>query len=634
MCGINGIIDFKNPNPSLLTQIGAMNVRLAHRGPDDHGSWHNPDHRIFFGHTRLSILDLSEAGHQPMRDKDTGNCLVFNGEIFNYRELNAKYLADEHFQSSSDTETILKLYRKMGLGMLSLLNGMFAFALWDESAQELVFARDVSGKKPLYFTEKGGKFSFASEIKALLTLPWVKATLDESAAYDFFTYNQALTPATLFEGIEKFRPSHVLRLNKNGIQHYGPFRELKRQVLQITSEEALADELYEKLDASVQLRMLADVPVGLFLSGGVDSSAILASMSNYSSAKIASFTIGFENQEDYNELQYAEQMAKRFGTEHHVQLVKKQDLLDFLPTITSVYDEPQADTTAIPIHFIAKLAQQQGIKVLLNGDGADELFAGYSSYLKYANAQKKYEILSKLPGWAKKAVNGAVSVYKPDSALHELSERLVKSQELFWPGAAGVKESQKKALLGEDFRNRNALLDSYHYVQELQNDYKAFSGKETKEDYINWMCYGGYRSAVTERFLFRADRLGMANSVETRSPFLDVNFVEWALSIPGSWKIKNGVTKYILKKSLEQSLPPEILYRKKMGFCLPLQEWAGEVLIDDLERNLPLFCKETGIFDEKTIQNQLKWMKNGKSDFTNRIWTVYFFMHWYKKWMS
>lgn len=628
MCGISGIIDFNKSTSNKLDYIELMNNSLEHRGPDDSGMWENENQTLAFGHRRLSILDLSQAGHQPMHDSK--NVLIFNGEIFNFKELNQKYLKDEHFSSNSDSETILKLYAKLGIEMLDKLNGMFAFALWDNEKEQILLARDLSGKKPLYFTQKGNYFSLASEIKALFSLPWVDKKLDDAACYDFLTYNAVHTPTTMFEGIEKFKAGHFMLINKSGVQSYKAFRELKQQQIDFSDEKELEDLIFQKLDSSVEKRMLADVPVGLFLSGGVDSSAILALMSKHTAQQISSFTIGFENQETYTETQFAEVLAKKYNTNHFVKTVSKNDLLEFIPKIVDIYDEPQADTTAIPIYFISKLAHENDVKVILNGDGADELFAGYTAYLNYFKAYNKFKTLQNAPLFVRKLVKEGVHRFKANSSLDEIAERLVLNQELFWPGASGFKESQKRNFLSKDFLNTVSEATSYTYVENLKKDYLRFSGGEF--DFLNWMCFAGYKQAVMERFLFRSDRLGMANSIEARSPFLEADFIEFALSIPSKYKIKNGVPKYILKKALERELSPEILYRKKMGFCLPLKEWAGETIVQDLKKDVSLFCKETGIFKYEEIKQQISAFENGKSDGINRLWTIYFFMNWYKKW--
>ena len=632
MCGINGIFQMSSSSVDLMKHITDMNSQLSHRGPDDSGVWiESCSNRLALGQTRLSILDLSNAGHQPMHDAIAKNTIVYNGEVFNYRILNKKYLNNESFESHSDTETLLKLYRKFGVDMLKQLNGMFAFALWDSEKEELILARDRSGKKPLYFTEMNGNFSFTSELKALFQLPWIKKELDEKALYDFLTFNTVLTPHTMFKGISKFKPGHYMVVNKYGIQEYESFNDLKFKKLDFSSEKELEDLVFNKLEESVRLRMISDVPVGAFLSGGVDSSAIVALMRDNSPNEIKTFTIGFENQPNYNELKYAEKIAKRYDTNHFVKNVTPNDLLDFIPKITNIYDEPQADTTAIPIYFISQLAKQEDIKVVLNGDGPDELFSGYSNYQRYVKANQYYELANKAPRFLKQISKQLTDKFYHGKPFAEIVNRLANNQDFYWPGALGMKEGEKTNLLSKDFKNKVNGQSSYAYVEQLSQDYKKFlNGSEF--DYVNWLCYSGYRQSVTERFLYRADRLGMANSIEARSPFLNHEMVQLALSIPIEYKIKNGENKYILKKSLERILPTDILYRKKMGFNLPIREWARETIYNGVKDNIVQFNKDTNLFNLDVVNAQLQLLKDGNEQYTNNIWTMYFLINWYKKW--
>ena len=499
MCGINGIFQLALGGTNLKDALSAMNAQIAHRGPDDNGIWINEAHGLGLGQTRLSILDLSDAGHQPMHDNSAKNTIVYNGEVFNYQLLNDKFLNGERFNSHSDTETILKLYSTLGIEMLQHLNGMFAFALWDASKEELILARDRSGKKPLYFSEMNGNFSFSSELKAIFELPWIKKELDDKVLYDFLTYNTVATPNTMFKGIYKFKPGHYMVVTKDGIKTYESFNDLKYRKLNFASEKELEDLVYHKLEESVRLRMISDVPVGAFLSGGVDSSAIVALMRDHTPNEIKTFTIGFENQPNYNELKYADKISKRYNTNHFIKEVTPNDLLDFIPKITDIYDEPQADTTAIPIYFISQLAKQEDIKVVLNGDGPDELFSGYSNYERYVKTHQYYKIANRAPKFVKGIVNSVVDKIKPDGPLSEMTNRLYNQQDFYWPGAGGMKEGIKHNIISNDFKNSINEHSSYDFVKQLKQDYRQFLDGH-QFDYINWLCYSGYRQAVTERF--------------------------------------------------------------------------------------------------------------------------------------
>lgn len=630
MCGINGIIDPFGTR-DLFPLIKKMNTVLTHRGPDNEGVFCSDIDRLALGHTRLSILDLTESGHQPMISEENGNILVFNGEIFNYLELNLKYLSHAQFKSSSDTETILKLYNLLGPKFLEELDGMFSIAIWDKNNTELILARDLSGKKPLYFSDEGSRFSFSSELKGLFELPWIKRDINEKALYDFLTFNFVKTPESIFKGVNKFRAGHVMHVRNGKITKYEPFKTLKKKTIPSISYKHYENDLYDIIERSVRRRMISDVPVGAFLSGGVDSSAVVALMRKFSAQTIKTFTVKFSNQPAYNEDVFAGRVAKEFNTDHYVHEVTKSDTLDFIHNITSIYDEPQSDTTSIPIYFISKLAKESGVKVVLNGDGPDELFAGYDNFSRYNKLNKYYESTLRLPKPLRGLFRSTVNLYWPNSNLSEIGNRLYFGQDLMWPGSTGMKESFKKSLLSPSFIARLGQVNSYSIVEDVKLEFDSFNqGKSA--DYINWLCFAGYKQSIIERFLFRSDRLGMANSIEARSPFLSDEMVEFALSVPSEWKVRQGINKYIFKKSLERVLPNEILYRKKMGFNLPIREWASETICEFLLTEIDSFSKETGWVNSAAVKNQVEQLKRGNNQVVNNLWTLYFLINWYKKW--
>jgi len=349
--------------------------------------------------------------------------------------------------------------------------------------------------------------------------------------------------------------------------------------------------------------------------------------------EIKTFTIGFENQPDYNELVYAEKASRLFNTNHFEKIVKPGDLIELLPGIVDIYDEPQADTTSIPIYFISQLANQQGIKVVLNGDGPDELFTGYSRDLQYLKYWSYFYFASKFPDFIKKGFEWVAGSLSRDTPVHEMAKRLSKNQDFHWPGARGIKEGLKGKVLHPIFNKRMGDYSSYWYIEELRRQYINFSGDEKISDPINWMSFSGYRHADIEQFLFRSDRLGMAHSVESRSPFLNHEMIEIALSIPSKYKVHNSTGKYILKKSLEKLVPKEFLYRKKMGFCLPINEWAGKTITSFVEENIAELSSNLEIFSREQVLNMVKLLKRGDLAYTNSVWTIYFLLHWFKKWL-
>lgn len=635
MCGINGFFNYSKQSISNANEIiHCMNREMQHRGPDDSGIWADPKEQIFLGHQRLSILDLSEAGHQPMSTLDQKHTIVFNGEVYNFPELR-ELLLDQQFQSNTDTEVLLKLYTEQPDSFISELRGMFAFAIWNQEKEELFIARDRVGQKPLYYTTQNGIFAFSSQLKSLLELPWVKRELDEEALYHFLTYNHLVPPFTMFKNIHKFEPGHQMKINGQGIQSYEPYWEVnfeERAAVTQLSEKEVADRVYEDLHRSVNYRMLSDVPVGAFLSGGVDSSAIVGLMAEKSENPIKTYSIGFEGQPDYDELKSARKVAGQFGTEHIEKIVKPADFQELLPTIVDVFDEPLADTTSIPIYFLSQLAKENQTKVILTGDGADELFGGYTNWKRYVKLAPYFEMYNRLPKSFRKTASSIYGKYDQASPIYEMLKRSEKGQDFFWTGARGFKENSKHEFLSDGFLARTEKLNSYSIISGFKQNYKEIV--KPSGDFLDWLCYTGVKNIVPNLFLSRLDKLSMAHSIEGRSPFLDHDLMNTAFAISGDLKIKDGEAKYILKKSLEKLLPREVLYRKKQGFCVPIKEWASDIMIEFLEVELGAFSKKADIFREDKIRSVLENVKNGKSSNTNMLWTIYFLIQWYNRWIK
>ncbi len=631
MCGINGIYNFSKitiaDGESLVQE---MNQCIRHRGPDDNGTWKNEPASIYFGHQRLSIIDLSSAGHQPMVS-ERGNVIIFNGEIYNYKEIR-EHVKDRKLRSDSDTEVLLFLYEKYGHDCLKFLNGMFAFAIWDNEKGELFLAKDRAGKKPLYYSSHGGIFVFTSEIKSLLSLPWIKSELDEKAFYHFLTFNMLPPPATMFKNIFKMHPGHYMVVNKSGIKKYERYWEVSYTDLQNETLASLEQKTFDALQHSVSYRMVADVPVGAFLSGGVDSSAVVALMSRMGSHPVKTYSIGFKNQPGYDELDHAQKISKMFGTDHYEKIVSPEDIKNFLPKMVEIFDEPLVDSTCIPIYFISQLAREKNTIVVTTGDGSDELFAGYRNYAKYLKYYSMFHSYSKIPAFLKKIIAGCYNAFDDSSPAGEMFHRASMGQEFFWGGARSFKESVKRNFLSPDLIERSKEWNSYEVILEYKKMFDEIPGR-SKED-IDWMCFLGYKFTDTNRYLYRADRLGMANSIELRTPFMDYEFVNFALSIPGKFKIMNGEPKYILKKALEKILPKDVLYRKKMGFNVPLKEWGNDIMTDFVETNLSSFCANTNLFSENGLRILLNRIKSGNKNATNDLFTIYFLMAWFKKWMK
>jgi asparagine synthase (glutamine-hydrolysing) len=633
MCGVNGFFNISEVSIGDGNRhIADMNACIHHRGPDDEGSW-NDSEKIFLGHQRLSIIDLSASGHQPMKSSN-GNVIVYNGEIYNYKEIKERFFKNYAFHSSGDTEVLLLLYEKFGEDFLQYLNGMFAFAIWNPQKQELFLARDRAGKKPLYYSLQNGVFTFSSEIKSFFKLPWIKKELDERALYHFLTYNLLPPPSTMFRDIFKFHPAHKMIVGKDGIKNYAPYWEVSYSDLSHASEEELEERIYTGLQKAVDYRMVSDVPVGAFLSGGVDSSAIVAMMNRKANGQVKTFSIGFKGQPEYNELKFAEKISKQFGTEHTERIVSSEDILNFLPTVVDIFDEPLADATCIPIYFISQLASSNATKVVLTGDGSDELFAGYRNWLPYIHYYPKYNSYLKLPKPLRTIVSAVYEKFDSTSPVYEILFRAARDQEFFWGGAKSFKESTKRNFLSKEFSERVKNINSHDVILEYKSMYKKIKKGRNDFSEIDWMCYIGYKFMIPNYYMYRADHLGMANSIEIRSPFLDHEFTNLALSIPGNLKVKNGEPKYILKKSLERILSPEILYRKKRGFNVPLKEWAGDSMLNYIDGNLKSFCSNHEQFNYEGLKLLVASFRKGNQNSTNKLWSIYFLMNWFNRWMT
>ncbi len=631
MCGINGFFNYSNQQVNdAAGLLQRMNRCIAHRGPDGNGIWKIETDRIYLGHQRLSIIDLSTEAAQPMIS-ESGNVIVFNGEIYNYEDLR-KLTGRNHFKSKSDTEVLLYLYEKYGTDCLQFLDGMFAFALWDASKKELFIARDRAGEKPLYYSFLNGIFAFSSEIKSLLELPWIKAQLDETAFYHFLTFNQLAPRFTMFKGIEKLPPANMMTVKGNGTFSIQPYWEVSYHNFPEKTEAEWIEETYTVFEQSVKSRMVSDVPVGAFLSGGVDSSAVVAHMSRISPYRIKTYSIGFENQPAYDELEYARKISDMFNTEHFEKTVTAQEIADFVPRMADIFDEPLADPTCIPIYFISQQARSEGTIVVLTGDGSDEIYAGYRNYLRYLKFYPVYHRYVKLPGLIKKMAARISQLKDETSPVSEMLSRAAWNQEFFWGSARSFKESAKKKFLSKEFRERTHALSSYQVIQMYRSMYEKIKPANASD--LDWMCYLGFKMNDPNRYLTRADKLGMASSVETRAPFMSHHVVNHALNIPARLKMKNGEPKYVLKKSLEKILPHEILYRKKMGFSVPLREWAGGYMSSYVEQHLKSFASDTGLFDEEGLRAITAQIKAGSRSNVNDLFTLYFLMAWFKRWMK
>lgn len=622
MCGIAGYIDLQRPAEQAL--IERMTRTMVHRGPDGEGYY--LDGPLALGHRRLSIIDLV-GGKQPMSDVSGRYWITYNGEIYNFLQLRDQLMQLGHrFATRSDTETILASYIQYGENCVDHLRGMFAFAIWDAVKKCLFLARDRIGKKPLYYHCTGQRLVFASEIKAILQYPGIERALDHSALADYLQLQYVPFPKTIFRSIRKLSPGFALRVTVEDDQLKVAERrywDLRYQPDFSRSEAQWCEALQDKLAEAVRIRLISEVPLGAFLSGGVDSSAVVACMARAQTAPVKTFSIGFK-EEDFSETRYARQVAEQFGTEHH-EFVVEPDAMEMLPRLAWAFDEPFADSSAVPTYYVSKLAREH-VTVILSGDGGDETFAGYGRY-PWAVDMTRYDVL---PQPLKTLLFGVPSALLPDGVRGKGMLRHL-SKDPFGRYAGLVSQGEPsyfRALFSNDFKH--ALPTSYSADAFLRTHYEACNSA----DYLTRLQYLDTKTYLAEDIMTKVDRASMLCSLETRAPLLDHEFLELAATIPADLKLKNGTTKYIFKKSLEGILPGNILYRKKMGFGVPLVHWFKEDLIDYARDTLfSIEARQRGFFNLQQVEKLLMQHQKVGRDLSPRIWGLLFFEHWCRNWL-
>jgi asparagine synthase (glutamine-hydrolysing) len=609
MCGLVGAFSFGDSSFRVTEPyIARMRDVMQHRGPDGAGAWVSPDGRIGLGHRRLSIIDLSAAADQPMCNADRTLWVIFNGEIYNHAEVRRELEALGKYTwktDHSDTEVILHAFAEWGIECIRHFRGMFAFALWDARARELWLVRDRIGIKPLYYSIHHGRIVFASEIKALLQDPEQTRAINEAGLFDFLSFLTVPAPDTLFAGIHKLAPGTWLRVQADGqmqqrkywdvLDHAAPMTEL--------SAEQIAARLLAELRTSVALRKVSDVPVGVFLSGGIDSSTNAALFAEGESRPVNTFSIGYDRTyESYrNELHFARLVAERFGTRHHERLLSIDDLIGFLPRMVYLQDEPIADPVCVPLYYVSKLARDNGVIVCQVGEGADELFWGYPSWKLHLRL-KRYDSLP-IPRFLKRFAVGALAACGLDGDFrYEFLRRASLGQPVFWGGAEAFTHTQKQSLLSSRLRTRFAGRSSW---QSLAPVYERFMSKARERSYLNWMTYLDLNLRLPELLLMRVDKMSMGVSLEGRVPFLDHRFVEFAMSIPSSLKTRGGTLKSILKQAVRGVIPDQIIDRPKQGFGVPVQEWFFDRVGELAARKLKRFCEEADVLEWREVERLL-----------------------------
>ncbi len=649
MCGINGIVDPTNQMGG-ESSIQAMNAIISHRGPDDQGVYSRES--VHLGHRRLSIIDV-KTGSQPMSDRQKSLWIVYNGEVYNFKELRRDLQERGYvFQTKSDTEVIIHAYEEYGEKCVEKLRGMFAFAIWDIKKRQLFLARDRLGKKPLYYFFDGKSFVFASELKAILQVPGITKELEYSSVLDYFTYQYIPFPQSIFKRIHKLPPAHYLvaRLvpsksvdfGRNQVSSNGSLSEAIKFTVHkywdlefapdhTFSERQWIDGIEEHLLEAVRIRMRSDVPIGAFLSGGVDSSAIVALMSKFSPRPVKTFSIVFDDAV-YDESGYARMVAEQYSTDHH-EFVVRPDAVDILPRLAWQFDEPFADPSALPTYYVSKMASEV-VKVVLSGDGGDEAFAGYDWYGSFFR-YKKYDCI---PLSLRRSVLGFLAKQIPlgirgKGTLKHMAESPffryagIISSQLVWLHDKLLHEDVKKVIGG---RTPGADIAGANY-QFLKEHYDRFHGTEE----LSRLLYTDIKTYLAEDILTKVDRASMLCSLETRAPLLDHKFLEFLATMPAQFKLAQGEGKFIFKKAMEKYLPEKLLYRKKVGFDMPLSRWFKKDFLGySHDILLSRRSRERNILNPAVVEKLLtNHQKNGR-DFSNELWTLLFFEHWCLNWLD
>lgn len=632
MCGIAGAFVFEGGDFRITERyIIEMRETMSHRGPDGSGVWISPDGRIGLGHRRLSIIDTSDAALQPMCNEDGSLWIVFNGEIYNHAEIRKELeTAGGHTWKTdhSDTEVILHAFEQWGIECLERFIGMFAIALYDTRKRELWLVRDRVGIKPLYYSVHNGRIVFASEIKALLKDRDQKRAVDEEALYHYLTFLTTPAPMTLFEGIGKLRGGTWLRIRGNGdiYEHrYWDVLDNTRPVSDMT-EADIKDRILGSLRSSVKYRKISDVPVGIFLSGGVDSSTNAALFAEGESGTVKTFSVGYSREYDSytNEFDYARRMAGEIKAEHHERQLTIDDFLELLSLMVYHQDEPIADPVCFPIYYVSKLARDNGVTVCQLGEGADELFCGYPLWMTKLKLQR-YSNLP-LAGLFKKPLMAGLHVLgKDDTNYYEWLRRGANGTPVFWGGSEALNEARKKKVISERLRNK---FRNYTSWEALKPIYRRYEEKAPVKSTLNWMTYLDLNLRLPELLLMRVDKMSMAVSLECRVPFLDHRFVELAMGIPEALKVKNNSPKYILKESVRGLVPDYIIDREKQGFGVPIHEWFSDKLGNVAREELDSFCRKTDFFDPSEVADM---MRKGKGW---HVWFLLNFVLWWKKFID
>ncbi len=628
MCGIAGFVDLWDAKSTRATDerariLESMCRVIRHRGPDDQGVMLKPG--IALGMRRLSIIDLA-GGNQPISNEDHAITIIFNGEIYNYRELQSSLLSCGHsLRTNSDTEAIVHAYEEYGVSCVDHLRGMFAFAIWDDRQKRLFIARDRVGKKPLYYSiTRNGSLVFGSELKSLLEHPDVETKVNPHALDSYFSLGYVPDPLSIFENVEKLPPGHHLTFT-NGrlvVERYWDFKYQTNGNGQHPTD--YLEELRSLLDEAVKLRLVSDVPLGAFLSGGIDSSTVVGLMARHMGQPVKTFSIGF-HEDSYNELKYARLTAARFGTDHHEFFVTPE-ICDVVDELAWHFDEPFADSSAIPTYVVSKLAREH-VKVVLTGDGGDELFAGYTRYVT-EHHRRKYDLV---PRFLRQSVMDPMSRNLPHGAwgrnyLHNIS---LSPIERYLDNVSVFTDLNKGSLYTDDFS------DQLRDTSQLSSYFKELSENVRTNAELDSLLYIDSKTYLPGDILTKVDRMSMAVSLEARVPLLDHKLIEFVTRIPAKLKLAAGETKHLFKRAIADLVPSEILNRPKQGFGVPIQRWINEQLRDRIRDTLsdPRFLQR-GYVTRKHVELLLDEHERERRDHSMALWSLLMLELWHRHYVD
>lgn len=667
MCGITGIYAYSGRERIDSDVLERMRDTMQHRGPDGGGAWYSPQCHVGLAHRRLSIIDLTQVADQPMPNEDDSVWVTYNGEIYNHLALRRELVSQGHvFRTDhSDTEVLVHGYEAWGIdGLVQRIEGDYAFALWDDKSQTLHLVRDRIGVKPLYFAMPDGQLLFASEIKALLEHPAVTRDIDSVAMYHYLSFMATPAPLTMFRGIYKLPAGHYASIGADGrlrsvrywdaLPGQSGLREQLAGLPESEQESLLIAGVRERLSAAVDKRMMSDVPFGVFLSGGIDSSTNVALMARLMDRPVDTFSVGFKDYTHLNELDYAQKVAREYSTNHHEVLIDEADMRGYLDDLIHHQDEPIADWVCVPLYFVSKLAKDSGVTVVQVGEGSDEQFSGYASYMAYLDLYRRYwtPYCRFTPKALRRGVAGAARALgraMPRVEVYaDILDRAARCREHFWSGATVFWDTLKDQLIVEgsiraegDYQMlvESGLLPESYLAPDSFNVVSSFVERireaDPSHDILARMAYSEFKLRLPELLLMRVDKIGMSVSLEARVPFLDHNLVEYTTNIPMAQKVKGRTAKYLLKKAVEGLIPDEIIYRKKMGFGAPMSQWLkGDFGRYVRERLLSSGLLERGYFRRDYVERLSDEHFAGRRDNSVYLWTLFNLVAWFDYWID